>query len=66
MGFYKLADPGGLDVFLSLGNFLNLPLECVHTALSDRYHAYCMIAMLYKVDTSLGKEGNKLCYKHGL
>ena len=57
MDYYILADPGGLYAFLSLGNFLNLPLECVHIALSDRYHAFCMIAMLGKVGTSLGKEG---------
>ena len=66
MDYYILADPGGLYAFLSLGNFLNLPLECVHIALSDRYHAFCMTAMLGKVGTSLGKEGNKSCYKHGL
>ena len=57
MGHYVLADPGGLYAFLSLGNFLNLSLECVHIALSDRYHAFCMTAMLGKVGTSSGKEG---------
>ena len=66
MGYYILADPGGLYAFLSLENFLNLPMEFAHIALSGRYHAFCMTAMLGKVGTSLGKEGKKLCYKHGL
>lgn len=51
MGFYKLADPGGLDVFLSLGSFLDLSLDYVHISMSNR-----MIALLYKAGTSLGKE----------
>ena len=58
MGFYKLADPGGLDVFLSLGSFLDLSLDYVHISMSNRtyYPAICMMALLYKAGTSLGKE----------